>query len=61
MYNIKGTVQLTANDPETENDPQMDRKWSSTASDPQSRPQMIPWKIKKRMDFVGLITKKDWL
>ena len=22
--------------------PQMDRKWSSTASDPQSRPQMIP-------------------
>ena len=22
--------------------PKMDRKWSSTASDPQSRPQMIP-------------------
>ena len=38
----------TANDPHPQMIPRpqmipkMDRKWSSTASDPQSRPQMIP-------------------
>ena len=32
----------TANDPQPQMIPKMDRKWSSTASDPQSRPQMIP-------------------
>ena len=38
----------TANDPQPQRIPRpqmipkMDRKWSSTASDPQSRPQMIP-------------------
>ena len=38
----------TANDPQPQMIPRpqmipkMDRKWSSTASDPQSRPQMIP-------------------
>ena len=36
--------------------PKMDRKWSSTASDPQSRPQMIPWKI-EGMDWI----LRDWL
>ena len=43
--------------------PKIDRKWSSTVSDPQSRPQMIPWKIEEwnGMDFMGLSTKKDWL
>ena len=38
----------TGNDPQPQMIPRpqmipiMDRKWSSTASDPQSRPQMIP-------------------
>ena len=38
----------TANDPQPQMIPRpqmipkMDRKWSSTANDPQSRPQMIP-------------------
>ena len=32
--------------------PKMDRKWSSTASDPQSRPQMIP---KEKLEWLGLI------
>ena len=42
--------------------PKMDRKWSSTASDPQSRPQMIPWKLKEwnGLDFMGLIKKNDY-
>ena len=31
--------------------PKMDRKWSSTASDPQSRPQMIP---KEKLEWLGL-------
>ena len=31
--------------------PKMDRKWSSTASDPQSRPQMIP---KEKYEWLGL-------
>ena len=30
-------------------------------SDPQSRPQMIPWKIEEWNGFMGLSTKKDWL
>ena len=46
----------TANDPET-------------ANDPQNGPQMIPnvdrkWSrenLRNGMDFMGLITKKDWL
>ena len=46
--------------------PKMDRKWSSTASDPQSRPQMIPkekWEwfrlelADQRVDFIIIITK----
>ena len=35
--------------------PKMDRKWSSTASDPQSRPQMIPkekWEWLNRLELV---------
>ena len=52
----------TANDPGTANDPQ---KW--TPNDP--RPQVTPkvdskWsreKLRNVMDFMGLITKKDWL
>ena len=32
----------TASDPQSQMIPKMDRKWSSTASDPQSWPQMIP-------------------
>ena len=31
--------------------PKMDCKWSSTASDPQSRPQMIP---KDKQEWLGL-------
>ena len=44
--------------------PKMDRKWSSTASDPLSRPQMIPWKLEEWNGFhgtdyqKGLIIKK---
>ena len=44
----------TANDPETANDPQngpqmiLDRKWSRE-------------NLRNGMDFMGLITKKDWL
>ena len=51
------------------------RKWSptandpETANDPQNGPQMIPnvdrkWSrenLGNGMDFMGLITKKDWL
>ena len=45
------------------------RKWSPTANDPQNGPQMIPnvdrkWSrenLRNGMDFMGLITKKDWL
>ena len=38
--------------------PKMDRKWSSTASDPQSRPQMIPWKLEEWNGFYGTDYKK---
>ena len=44
----------TTNDPETANDPQngpqmiLDRKWSRK-------------NLRNGMDFMGLITKKDWL
>ena len=44
----RGVLYSTANDPQPQMIPRpqmipkMDRKWSSTASDPQSRPQMIP-------------------
>ena len=46
--NQGGTLYSTANDPQPQMIPRpqmipkMDRKWSSTASDPQIRPQMIP-------------------
>ena len=36
----------------------MDHKWSLTASDPQSRPQMIPWKIEDGNGFYGTGYKK---
>ena len=45
---IECALYSTANDPQPQliprpqMIPKMDRKWSSTASDPQSRPQMIP-------------------
>ena len=45
---LKESVYSTANDPQPQMIPRpqmipkMDRKWSSTANDPQSRPQMIP-------------------
>ena len=38
--------------------PKMDRKWSSTPSDPQSRPQMIPWKLEEWNGFYGTDYKK---
>ena len=38
--------------------PKMDRKWSSTASDPQSWPQMIPWKLEEWNGFYGTDYKK---
>ena len=38
--------------------PKMDRKWSSTASDPQSWPQMIPWKLAEWNGFYGTDYKK---
>ena len=47
----------TASDPQPQMIPRpqmilkMDRKWSSTASDPQSPPQMIP---KEKQDWLGL-------
>ena len=45
------------------------RKWSPTANDTQNGPQVIPkvdrkWSrenLRNGMDFMGLITKKDWL
>ena len=36
----------------------MDHKWSLTASDPQSRPQMIPWKIEDGNGFYETGYKK---
>ena len=41
--------------------PKMDRKWSSTASDLQSRPQMIPWKLEEWNGFYGTDYKKRLL
>ena len=41
--------------------PKMDRKWSSTASDPESRPQMIPWKLEEWNGFYGTDYKKGLL
>ena len=38
--------------------PKMDRKWSSTASDPLTRPQMIPWKLEEWNGFYGTDYKK---
>ena len=38
----KPILYSTANDRQPQMIPKIDRKWSSTASDPQSRPQMIP-------------------
>ena len=38
--------------------PKMRRKWSSTASDPQSRPQMIPWKLEEWNGFYETDYKK---
>ena len=54
----------TANDPQPQMIPRpqmipkMDRKWSSTASDPQSWPQMIPWKLEEWNGFYGTDYKK---
>ena len=60
------TVQMysTANDPQPQMIPRpqmipkMDRKWSSTASDPQSWPQMIPRKLEEWNGFYGTDYKK---
>ena len=48
----------TASDPQPQMIPKMDRKWSSTASDPQSWPQMIPWKLEEWNGFYGTDYKK---
>ena len=54
----------TANDPQPQMIPRpqmipkLDRKWSSTASDPQSWPQMIPWKLEEWNGFYGTDYKK---
>ena len=48
----------TANDPQPQMIPKMDRKWSSTASDPQSRPQMIP---KEKKGWLGLKLADHWV
>ena len=48
----------TANDPQRQMIPKMDREWSSTASDPQSWPQMIPWKLEEWNGFYGTDYKK---
>ena len=68
LTEVYGVLYSTANDPQPQMIPRpqmipkMDRKWSSTASDPQSRPQMIPWKI-EGMDWIlrDWLHKKDWL
>ena len=55
-------VYSAANDPETANDPRpemipkLDRKWSPTANDPQTGPQMIPV---KRKEWRGQQNGKD--
>ena len=55
----------TANDPQPQMIlrpqmiPKMDRKWSSTESDPQSRPQMIQWKLGEWNGFYGTDYKKE--
>ena len=52
---------ITANDsqpqmiPRRQMIPKMDRKWSSTVSDPQSRPQMIPKEKEKERPILGII------
>ena len=53
----KTSLYSTASDPQPQMIPRpqmipkMDRKWSSTANDPQSRPQMIP---KEKWEWLGL-------
>ena len=52
---ITKVLYSTANDLQPQMIPKMDRKWSSTASDPQSRPQMIPkekWEWLNRLELV---------
>ena len=55
----------TANDPQPQMIPRpqmipkMDRKWSSTASDPQSWPQMIPRKLKEWTGLYGTDSKRN--
>ena len=60
LYNISANLICTV----PQMIPKMNRKWSSTASDPLSRPQMIPCKLEEwngfcRTDYKkGLIIKK---
>ena len=50
IFNAMRILYSAANDPETANDPRpemipkLDRKWSPTANDPHTGPQMIPVK-----------------
>ena len=57
-YYSVNVLYSTANDPQPQMIPKMDRKWSSTASDPESRPQMIPWKLEEWNGFYGTDYKK---
>ena len=45
--NFKGHCTVPQMIPRRKMIPKMDRKWSSTASDPYCRPQMIPWKVEE--------------
>ena len=49
----------TANDPETANDPKMDLKWYFTQLIPKVDRKWMPEKLRNRIDFMGLIMKKD--
>ena len=61
---FKWVLYSTTNDPQPQMIlrpqmiPKMDRKWSSTASDPLSRPQVIAWKLEEWNGFYGTDYKK---
>ena len=50
----------TANDPETANDPKMDLKWYFTQLIPKVDRKWMPEKLRNRIDFMGLIMKRNF-
>ena len=58
-WKICGEMYSTANDPETANDPKMDLKWYFTQLIPKVDRKWMREKLRNRIDFMGLIMKKE--